>query len=232
MQMHIPATSRGRSRFSWLDSHHTFSFGHYHDPGRMGFGALRVLNDDRVQPGAGFDTHGHRDMEILSYVTGGEMVHRDSSGHEGRIAAGQFQLMSAGSGILHSEYNASPDEELRFLQVWILPALRGGQPAYQQRDFARVPGLQPIATPDGRDATLKLRQDAIVSRLILPAGTAHALAPGAGRRLYLHLVEGALGLGDTALAPGDGFGLAGAESLETRAASAVEALLFDLPPAD
>ncbi len=126
---------RGRAQFGWLDSRHTFSFGHYYDPQHMGFSVLRVINDDIVQPGAGFDTHGHRDMEIISYVLEGAIEHQDSEGHQQKLPAGEFQLMSAGKGIYHSEYNASSTERLRFLQIWIEPKEKGSQPDYQQKDF-------------------------------------------------------------------------------------------------
>jgi hypothetical protein len=222
----IRADSRGRSRFDWLDSRHSFSFGSYHDPARMGVSALRVINDDLVEPGAGFGTHPHRDMEILSYVTRGAMRHRDSTGTEGLIAAGQFQLMSAGRGILHSEFNASQTAPLAFLQIWIRPAASGGPPGYQQQEFARAEGLQLVASPEG---PLRLAQDARVSRLMLAAGTAATLELATARTGYLHIVDGSLTTGDTMLARGDGMLVTGAPRLALRAEAASEALWFDLP---
>jgi hypothetical protein len=224
----IRADSRGASRFEWLDSRHTFSFGSYYDAARMGVSALRVINDDLVAPGAGFETHGHRDMEILSYVTEGAMRHRDSTGQEGLITAGQFQLMTAGRGILHSEFNDSATEPLAFLQIWIRPAAPGGTPGYQQRDFPRVPGRQRIASPDG---PLRLGQDASVSRVLLPPGASEKLELAPGRVGYLHLVAGKLHLDGVTLARGDGAALRDAPRLELRADDAAEALWFELPPA-
>ena len=141
-----PATERGRAQFGWLDSHHTFSFGNYYDPNHMGVSVLRVINDDRVDPGAGFGAHGHRDMEILSYVLAGEIEHRDSMGNIKRIPAGDFQIMSAGTGGIHSEYNASDTEPLHFLQIWLLPNARQVSPRYDQRAFDRLPEARPFYT--------------------------------------------------------------------------------------
>lgn len=145
------AEDRGRANFGWLDSKHTFSFGSYYDPKHMGFSELRVINDDLVQPNAGFDTHGHRDMEIISYVLEGVIAHKDSEGNVQTLPAGEFQLMSAGKGIYHSEYNASETDPLRFLQIWIQPNTFGNKPGYQQKDFGRNAGLTTIATPNGRE---------------------------------------------------------------------------------
>ena len=151
---------RGAVDFGWLKSRHTFSFGSYYDPAHMGVSALRVINDDRVDAGAGFDTHSHRDMEIISYVKRGVIEHRDSMGNTRQLPPGEFQLMSAGSGITHSEYNASSSEPLEFLQIWIQPEVTGIEPGYQQKAFVREPGLQLIASSDARGQSLKLHQDA------------------------------------------------------------------------
>ncbi|MBE3653057.1 pirin family protein [Vibrio navarrensis] len=225
------AQERGRANFGWLDSKHTFSFGSYYDPQHMGFSALRVINDDKVIPGAGFETHGHRDMEIISYVLSGTIAHKDSEGNVQTLPAGEFQLMSAGKGIYHSEFNASKADDLRFLQIWIEPNSLGGQPGYQQKDFGREPGLTPIATPDGREGTLHIKQDATLSQLILASGESFSLAVQAGRKVYVHLVSGTLSLDSTILQPGDGAKVVDQTTIELRSSGSetVTALVFDLP---
>lgn len=225
------AQERGRANFGWLDSKHTFSFGSYYDPQHMGFSALRVINDDKVIPGAGFETHGHRDMEIISYVLSGTIAHKDSEGNVQTLPAGEFQLMSAGKGIYHSEFNASKADDLRFLQIWIEPNSLGGQPGYQQKDFGREPGLTPIATPDGREGTLHIKQDATLSQLILASGESLNLAVQAKRKVYVHLVSGTLSLDSTTLQPGDGAKVVDQTVLELRTSGSetVTALVFDLP---
>lgn len=225
------AQERGRANFGWLDSKHTFSFGSYYDPQHMGFSALRVINDDKVIPGAGFETHGHRDMEIISYVLSGTIAHKDSEGNVQTLPAGEFQLMSAGKGIYHSEFNASKADDLRFLQIWIEPNSLGGQPGYQQKDFGREPGLTPIATPDGREGTLHIKQDATLSQLILASGESFSLAVQAKRKVYVHLVSGTLSLDSTTLQPGDGAKVVDQTVLELRSSGSetVTALVFDLP---
>ncbi|MFP5384221.1 MAG: pirin family protein [Gammaproteobacteria bacterium] len=229
------AGERGQTSLSWLDSQHTFSFGDYFDPRHRGVSALRVLNDDRVRPGAGFGTHGHRDMEILTYVTEGAIVHEDSAGHREEVPAGEFQLMHAGKGIYHSEFNASQDEQLRFLQIWIMPDELGGRPGYEQKRFARVDGLQLIASRDGgdgcdgADGSLTVRQDVKVWRAVLAAGAQCALPVVAPRIGYLHLVSGALETGGLSLGEADGVAI-GEESLPRVTATATaEFLFFDLP---
>ncbi|KYN79760.1 pirin [Vibrio cidicii] len=225
------AQERGRANFGWLDSKHTFSFGSYYDPQHMGFSALRVINDDKVIPGAGFETHGHRDMEIISYVLSGTIAHKDSEGNVQTLPAGEFQLMSAGKGIYHSEFNASKADDLRFLQIWIEPNSLGGQPGYQQKDFGREPGLTPIATPDGREGTLHIKQDATLSQLILASGESFSLAVQVGRKVYVHLVSGSLSLDSTTLQPGDGAKVVDQTAIELRSSGSetVTALVFDLP---
>ncbi|ELV8625413.1 pirin family protein [Vibrio cidicii] len=225
------AQERGRANFGWLDSKHTFSFGSYYDPQHMGFSALRVINDDKVIPGAGFETHGHRDMEIISYVLSGTIAHKDSEGNVQTLPAGEFQLMSAGKGIYHSEFNASKADDLRFLQIWIEPNSLGGQPGYQQKDFGREPGLTPIATPDGREGTLHIKQDATLSQLILASGESLNLEVQAKRKVYVHLVSGTLSLDSTTLQPGDGAKVVDQTVLELRTSGSetVTALVFDLP---
>ncbi|USH03591.1 pirin family protein [Grimontia kaedaensis] len=222
---------RGRASFGWLDSRHTFSFGHYHDPDQMGFSALRVINDDVVKPSAGFDTHGHRDMEIISYVLDGVIEHKDSEGNIQSLPAGEFQLMSAGKGIYHSEYNGSTDSDLRFLQIWIQPNKRGGTPSYQQKDFGKAPGFTVIATPDGRDGTLNIKQNARLLQLILENDSSETFNPEMGSNVYVHVVAGELSVNDVVLSGGDGAKVSGLYQvcLKNNGAENVTALIFDLP---
>ncbi|WP_213997652.1 pirin family protein [Arsukibacterium sp.] len=222
------ADERGKAHFGWLKSRHSFSFGSYYDPAHMGFSALRVINDDWVAPGAGFDTHGHRDMEIITLVLAGAIVHKDSAGNEKVLPAGEFQLMSAGNGVYHSEYNASQSDELRFLQIWIMPEKQGGAPGYQQKHFAEKPGLTLIATPDGRDGSLLLKQQAQLWRVTLAADDQLSY-PMSGRKVYLHLISGELKLDNTTMRPGDGLMVSAEAALQLTANQPSEALLFDLP---
>ena len=223
------ASERGQANFGWLQSRHTFSFGNYYDPRYMGVSALRVINDDRVIPGQGFATHGHRDMEIISYVISGTIAHKDSYGHVKDLPAGEFQLMSAGSGIYHSEYNPSATEPLHFLQIWIQPATTGGQPEYQQKAFEQTEALTAVITPDGRDGTLRIKQDATVYRLQLADAEQLTLPLTSGRTLYLQLIKGELTLNGTPLNVGDGVSVTDEQLLSMQASEAVEALVFDLP---
>ena len=225
------ANDRGTANFGWLDSKHTFSFGHYYDPKHMGFSALRVINDDLVKPGAGFDTHGHRDMEIISYVLEGVIEHKDSEGNVQTLPAGEFQLMSAGSGIYHSEYNGSQSEDLKFLQIWIQPNTSGNKPGYQQKDFGKNTGLTAIATPDGRDGTLHIKQDASLFQLILEPGQSIELPIANDRKVYVHQVTGQLSIDDVLLTSGDGAKIEAQSQLSfaNQSNESVTALVFDLP---
>ncbi|MCT8124660.1 pirin family protein [Alishewanella sp. BS5-314] len=226
----IRANERGRAHFGWLKSQHTFSFGDYYNPQQMGFSALRVINDDEVAPGAGFSTHGHRNMEIISYVLQGQIAHKDSAGNEEILPAGEFQLMSAGKGIYHSEYNASKTAPLKFLQIWIEPNQFDGAPGYQQKDFGRQPGLTWVITPDGRDGTLTIKQDAALAQLLLAENDSVDFPLQAGRAYYLHLIQGELTLAGLTLQPGDGLKIAAMDQLQGLAAKGpVLALWFDLP---
>ena len=225
------AADRGRTRLDWLDSRHTFSFGDYHDPRHMGFRALRVINDDRVEPGQGFGTHPHRDMEIITYVLDGALQHRDSLGNGGVIAPGDAQRMSAGTGITHSEFNPSPVEPVHFLQVWILPARAGIAPGYEQRPFPeeeRRGRLRLIASGTPRDDAITVHQDVDVLAARLAPGNAvsHALRPG--RHAWLHVGTGALDVNGTRLAAGDGVAVSDETRLELRGVEEGDALLFDL----
>ncbi|MFM2485684.1 pirin family protein [Celerinatantimonas yamalensis] len=226
-----PSTQRGQVDMGWLNSHHSFSFGSYYDPAQMGHSVLRVINDDRVIPAAGFDTHGHRDMEIISYVLSGTMVHRDSEGNEQRLPAGEFQLMSAGAGIYHSEFNASERELLHFLQIWIEPNVQGQRPGYQQKDFGLNPGLTLIASPSGEQGTLQIKQDAKLAQLILAPGQSLSYPLGVDRHGYVHHIEGDLTVNEQQLAPGDGVKITETAvlSFSNHSQQSARALLFDLP---
>jgi len=220
---------RGPSDLGWLQSRHSFSFAGYYDPAHNGVSVLRVINDDQVRPGAGFATHSHQDMEIISYVRHGRIEHKDSLGNIEVLPAGEFQLMSAGTGVTHSEYNPSADQPLAFLQIWIEPNQLGVAPGYQQKHFGAKPGLTAVVTPDGRDGTLCIHQDASLYQLRLDPGQAVDYPVAAGRTLYVHLIAGELAVNSDRLAAGDGIGLAAVEAVVLRATTACEALLFDLP---
>lgn len=218
---------RGPTRLSWLDSRHTFSFGDYYAPEHMGVSVLRVLNDDSVTPGGGFGSHPHRDMEIISYVLSGTIEHKDSMGNIQRLPAGEFQLMSAGTGVVHSEYNPSATDPLRFLQIWVRPNELGIDPGYQQKRFPHVNGRQLVVSPDGRDGTLKIHQDVHIEHVRLKRGDELDASPAGGRVNYLHLVSGRLAFDEDQLDAGDGATISG--ELTLRCVSDAEALLFDLP---
>jgi quercetin 2,3-dioxygenase len=221
---------RGGANFGWLDSKHTFSFGSYYDERHMGFSALRVINDDRVTPGAGFDTHGHRDMEIISYVLEGEIAHKDSEGNVATLPVGEFQLMSAGSGIRHSEFNPSRTNGLHFLQIWIQPNVYGEAPGYQQKDFGRNPGLTLAVSPDGEAGSLVIKQDARIYQLLLTPGETAQLNTKTNRHYYVHVIDGELEIDGEIVKPGDGARLVDISLLQLNAPKyAVKALVFDLP---
>lgn len=224
------ANQRGHANFGWLNSKHTFSFGEYYDEAHMGYSALRVINDDTVAPGMGFHTHGHRDMEIISYVLRGEIAHKDSEGNVETLPAGEFQLMSAGSGIRHSEFNPSAANDLHFLQIWIQPNVYGQQPGYQQKDFGQAKGLTLVVSPDGENGSLVIKQDARLYQLILDANSSTELTADSRRHYYVHLVEGELQIEGELVGPGDGAKVDGIELLTLAATNnAVKALVFDLP---
>lgn len=225
------ANDRGRANFGWLDSKHTFSFGSYYDPEHMGFSELRVINDDVVSPGAGFDTHGHRDMEIISYVLEGEIAHKDSEGNVQTLPAGEFQLMSAGKGIYHSEFNPSDNKPLRFLQIWIQPNTFGNKPGYQQKDFGRNPGLTTIATPTGENGTLSIKQDTRLYQLVLAPDSELTFDISTGRNVYVHQVASALQVDSTTLTEGDGAKIVQQKTVRfhNQSDKPAVALVFDLP---
>ena len=226
------SAERGFFDHGWLKTYHTFSFGEYQDPAWIGFGPLRVINDDRVAPAEGFGKHGHRDMEILTYILAGELEHRDSMGNGSVIRAGDLQRMSAGTGVLHSEFNPSADAEVHLLQIWIRPVAERLAPGYEQKHFSTAEKrgrLRLIASPDGAQGSVLIHQDARVFVGLFDGAERAELALPAGRRAWVHVARGALSLNDTRLAAGDGAGSEGPEPLTLNAGAAAEALVFDLP---
>jgi quercetin 2,3-dioxygenase len=226
------ASDRGHTDAGWLDSRHTFSFGEYHDPAAMGFRVLRVLNDDRVAPGGGFPTHGHRDMEIVSYVLEGGLEHRDSLGTGSVIRPGDVQRMTAGTGVRHSEFNASKAEGVHFLQIWILPERAGLAPGYEQKTIADAEKrgrFRLIASPDGRDGSVTIHQDTSIFAGLLEAGEIARQPLAAGRYAYLHVARGEVTVGDEQLGEGDGAALAEVTSIDVTGRGPAEVILFDLP---
>ena len=224
------SADRGHADHGWLDSHHTFSFANYHDPAHMGFGPLRVINEDRVRPAQGFGTHGHRDMEIVSYVISGTLGHRDSMGNGSSIVPGEVQLMSAGTGVTHSEMNPSRTEGVHFLQIWLLPARRGTTPRYAQKAFPMTPGVHRVLSATGADGALEVGQDVELWRAIAPAGASMALPRPAGRAGWLQMIRGAATVDGQAVGPGDALAFREGGELMLTATEPVEALWFDLPP--
>ena len=226
-----PSAERGQADFGWLNTRHSFSFADYYDPRFMGFRHLRVINEDRVQPGRGFDAHPHRDMEIITYVLEGALEHRDSLGTGSVIRRGEIQRMTAGTGIVHSEFNPSATEPVHFLQIWIEPATKGLQPSYEQCSIdglSRSGELALIAGPEGDNGALTLHQDAYLyaGRLQAEEGLTHPLS--AGRHAWVQVVAGAIHLNGLRLGPGDGAALSEEPRLEIRAEEDAEFLLFDL----
>ena len=226
------ADERGHANHGWLDTWHTFSFADYQDPRHMGYGPLRVINDDTVQPGQGFGTHGHRDMEIITYVLEGALEHKDSMNNGSIIRPGNVQRMSAGTGVRHSEFNPSRDESVHFLQIWIEPSVTGVRPGYEEKQFgtAEKKGqLRLIASPDGREGSVTIHQDAYVYASMLDGKDAvtHRLAPG--RRAYVHVARGSIEVNGTPLKGGDGVKISGESEISLARAAQAEVLLFDLP---
>jgi quercetin 2,3-dioxygenase len=222
---------RGHAEHGWLDSHHTFSFAGYHDPAHMGFRALRVINEDRVQPGQGFGTHPHRDMEILSYVLEGGLAHKDSLGTGSVLRPGDVQRMSAGTGVTHSEFNASPTEPVHFLQIWLLPDTGNLPPSYEEKHFAdagRQGRLQLVASPKGRDGSLTIHQDVNVYSTRLDTGARAELPLAAGRHAWVQVARGSVKLNGQTLREGDGAALSAEKSLALEGQTPAEVLVFDL----
>ncbi|HZL16585.1 MAG TPA: pirin family protein [Polyangia bacterium] len=225
------ADQRGRADHGWLDSRHTFSFADYYDPQHMGFRALRVINEDRVAPGQGFGTHGHRDMEILSYVLEGALEHKDSMGTGSVMRPGDLQRMSAGTGVRHSEFNASRTEPVHFLQIWIVPDKVGDQPGYEQKSFSaqeRQGRLRVVAAPDGRDGSLSIHADAVVYAGIFGAGERAELSLAKGRSAWIHVARGKVRVNGNDLQAGDAVGLSAESVVKIDGIDAGEALVFDL----
>ena len=226
-----PGAERGRTQISWLDSHHTFSFNDYHDPDHMGFRSLRVINEDVVAPGAGFGRHGHRDMEILSYVLEGGLEHRDSSGGGGVIRPGEIQFMRAGTGVVHSEKNASKSEPVHFLQIWIVPDRRFLAPTYGQKTFdgalARR-GFVRLASRDGQDDSLQIQQDAGLFVTILGPGEKRAYELAADRHAWVQVARGAATVNGRTLEAGDGAAISGEPRIDLEGRTEAEVLVFDL----
>ena len=223
---------RGLADHGWLKSRHSFSFADYHDPRHMGFGPLRVINEDRVAPGAGFGTHGHRDMEIVSYVLDGALAHQDSMGNGSTIVPGDVQRMSAGTGVRHSEFNHDAARVTHFLQIWIEPDRRGLAPSYEQKHFAaeeKRGRLRLIASHDGRDGSVTIHQDASVYAALLDGDESAEFAQKAGRRTYVHMVRGSARIGGESLEAGDALKIAGEAHVRIDGARDAELLLFDLP---
>jgi len=227
-----PASERGHANHGWLDSHHSFSFADYYDEAHMGFGPLRVINEDRVQPGMGFGTHGHRDMEILSYVLDGELSHRDDIGNGSVIVPGDVQRMSAGRGVRHSEFNPSRERPVHFLQIWIVPAEQGIPASYEQSrilDEDKRGKLALIAAPAGQRGAVVIHQDARVYAGLFDGGESAALAIAPGRRAYVHVARGDATVNGKALGAGDAAMLVGEPEVAIANGRKAEVLVFDLP---
>jgi quercetin 2,3-dioxygenase len=233
--MHIKRLSedRGHADFGWLNSQHTFSFGDYHDPRFMGFGPLRVINEDRVAPGAGFAKHSHRDMEILSWVLAGTLEHKDSLGTGALIRPGELQRMTAGTGVTHSEFNGSKTDPVHFLQIWLLPEARGLEPGYEQRTFSAAE-LQErwrlIAARDGRSGAVTVHQDADLYAARVSAGSELVHQAASGRHVWLQVTRGSVDVGGDLLTAGDAVSWVDAPLIIVRAREPGEILLFDMTP--
>jgi hypothetical protein len=226
------ATDRGHANHGWLDTWHSFSFADYQDPEHVSFGPLRVINEDWVQPGAGFPTHGHRDMEIVTYVLEGALAHEDSMGNGSTIVPGDVQRMSAGKGVLHSEYNHSREAVTHLLQIWIHPSATGIEPGYEQKRFeaAEKRGrLRVIASPDGRDGSVTIHQDATIHAALLDGPERAALEIAPGRRAYVHVARGRLTVNGEDLGAGDALKVVGEPRVDLEGGTNAEVLVFDLP---
>ena len=227
----LPSSDRFHTEAGWLDSRHTFSFADHYDPDRLGYRALRVINDDRVEPARGFGSHSHRDMEILTYVLSGELAHRDSMGNGSVIRPGDVQRMSAGTGVVHSEMNPSRADPVHFLQIWIVPDRAGHPPGYEQKAFPesdRRGRLRLVASRDGRDGSVSIHQDASVYATLLEPGERVAYQPDAGRNAWVQVARGSVELNGQTLREGDGAAVSGEERLELAGKDPAEVLLFDL----
>jgi redox-sensitive bicupin YhaK (pirin superfamily) len=227
-----PATERGHTQLDWLNSYHTFSFSEYYDAAHMGVSNLRVINDDTVVPGGGFATHGHRDMEIVSYVLSGQLEHKDSMGNGSVIRPGDVQRMSAGTGVRHSEYNPSDTEPVHFLQIWLQPNKPGVESSYAQQYFSeaeRRGKLLLLVSPDGRDGSISAHQDALLYGTLLEAGEALEYNLASDRRVWVHVARGAVTINGVALVEGDGVRIEHESVILAEGRDSAEMLLFDLP---
>lgn len=225
------AGDRGRTRIDWLDSWHTFSFGDYRDPAHTHYRALRVINDDRIAPGGGFGRHPHRDMEILTYVLAGGVAHEDSLGHRSIIRAGEWQKMSAGTGVVHAEFNASDTDLLHLLQIWLVPDRRGRQPGYEEKTFPPTDTLgkwRVVGSNDGRDGSIVIHQDVVLSAATVRPGDRLGYDLPAGRGAWLHVATGAVNVNGVPLEPGDAVAIEGEPRIEVVGTADGEVLLFDL----
>jgi redox-sensitive bicupin YhaK (pirin superfamily) len=225
------AGERGHADHGWLDSFHSFSFADYYDPRHMGFGSLRVINEDRIQPGTGFGTHGHRDMEIISYVLEGALAHKDSMGNGSTIVPGDVQRMSAGTGVRHSEFNHESAGVTHFLQIWIEPSVRGIAPGYEQKHFeaaAKRGRLRLIASPEGREGSVTIHQDAFVYAALIDGAERAVHSLSAGRRVYVHVASGEISVNAERLAAGDALKASGVAQIVLENGRQAEVLLFDL----
>jgi quercetin 2,3-dioxygenase len=228
-----PSTARGYADHGWLKSYHSFSFADYFDPEHVEFGPLRVINEDRVAPGAGFGTHGHRDMEIISYVLSGELAHRDSTGTSSTIRPGDVQRMSAGTGVRHSEFNPSSTEAVHFLQIWILPDTAGIEPSYEEKRFPaeeKRGRLRLIASPDRAEGSVRIHQNARVYAGLFDGGEKATLEVDHGRWIYVHVARGSIEANGAKLDAGDALKLKDATSLHLTHGTQAEVIVFDLPP--
>ena len=226
-----PSDARGRANLGWLDSRHTFSFAEYHDPAHMGFRALRVINEDRVKPAQGFGTHGHRDMEIISYVLEGELAHRDNMGTGSVIRPGDVQRMSAGSGVLHSEMNPSPTDPVHFFQIWVLPESRGIPPGYEQKRFEngeKQGRLRLVGSRDGRDGSITIHQDVDLYAGLFKPGEGAQLPLRPGRHAWIQVARGEVMVNGETFQQGDGAAVSDEPALEVEATADAEILVFDL----
>jgi redox-sensitive bicupin YhaK (pirin superfamily) len=225
------ASERGHADHGWLDSHHTFSFADYYDPKHMGFRSLRVINDDRVKGGRGFGAHPHRDMEIISYVLEGALAHKDSMGTGATIRPGDVQRMSAGTGVVHSEFNASPDEVVHFLQIWLMPAKRGIKPGYEQKTFTDADKrgqLKLVASPDGADGSITIHTDARVYAGVFGAGERAELALADNRGAWIHVARGNVKVNGQLVGDGDGVAIEREQTIRVEGVDGGEVLVFDL----
>lgn len=228
------SSARGHADHGWLDSFHSFSFADYYDPAWMGWGNLRVINEDRIAPGTGFGTHGHRDMEIISYVLAGELAHKDSMGNVKGIPPGDVQRMSAGTGVRHSEFNHAPNATTHFLQIWIQPSLTGIPPSYEQTSFAEADKrdrLRLVASPDGRDGSVTIHADARMYAGLFNGAATVSLPLAPGRKAYVHVVKGAITANGQRLGGGDALALADEAEVTLADAADAEVLVFDLAAA-